>query len=260
MRIILLTLSLVTLLTGCVNQFASMPDKSINNEPITYSEQFVSASEKGLINPLAFVGGRADGDIYNKYAKSWCATREHNFRELKESLSSICSEKGGTVRGKWCSSTETEAPLFKMIAKHSVSKCSTGVSSYVEVITPNGKTDANGFDWLSFAMQNDFKDSLQIEQENESLIQEERIKEQKMKAKMLKMDIMHKKESAIMLSEIGTQVCRKGISGTYTGYVENFTDKKMKVRVVFYGGKGWSVPGFKENTIWDSTDHWYICE
>ncbi|MBE3659159.1 hypothetical protein BOO92_21120 [Vibrio navarrensis] len=260
MRLTAITSTILFTLTGCVNQFASMPDVSSVTDPIEYVEQYSSASEKGLINPLAFVGGRDDGNNYRKYRRSWCAVHDNGPDKLKAELSKVCENKGGELRNEWCVDTSTETPLFKADIANSTLKCSTGISTYAEVITPLSESAVTDSKWNSLAKSNGFKTASELELE-------EGFRQAKMKAEKLAMEqkALQEKQRRIlerdrMLSTRGLRICQKGDLGTYVGFVEDFTEFKVKIHVVNYGGKSFTVSGFRESTIWDYPGNWYICE
>lgn len=249
-------------LTGCVNQFASMPDASVT-DPIDYVEQYQAASEKGLLNPLAFVGGRDDGNNFRKYRKSWCAVSEDALYSLKDDLKDLCQNKGGELRGQWCVKSNSDTPLFKMHIAHSNMQCSTGTSSYAEVIAPINDTNTNDSKWIALAKNNGFETAAEIETAEKQ--RQTALEAQKIVKKQQALREQQRKEAdrIQMLSTRGLRICQKAkysYQGKYTGFVEDFTDKKIKVHVAHLGGDGWTASGFKESTIWDYPDNWYVCD
>ena len=61
----------------------------------------------------------------------------------------------------------------------------------------------------------------------------------------------------------GQMVCRKEESIQYVGYVEDFTDERMKVSVAQakFGSSGnWSLGGFQPHTVWTTPEGWAPCE
>ncbi|MBV7299467.1 DUF4355 domain-containing protein [Enterovibrio paralichthyis] len=245
--------------SGCVNQFSSMPDKNVVSNPVKYTEKYASASEKGLINPLAFVGGRDDTDEYQKYRKSWCAIDGTGPTLLLAELSDICTSKGGVVRDDWCVNAEKDLPLFKMNIGNSTLGCSTGISTYAEVISPVLDED-NDAAWLEVSKLNGFKDEDELKAEQKAKVEREKAlaiaeqEQQRLAAEQKRADVRK------MLSVRGLRICQKGNLGTYVGFIEDFSKEKVKVHVANYGGDGWTVGNFRETTIWDYPSNWYVCE
>jgi hypothetical protein len=260
MRLIVVTTTILFNLTGCVNQFASMPNSSTTTDPIEYVEQFASASEKGLINPLAFVGGRDDGDNYRKYRKSWCAVRGSGPSIPKAELNKICEAKGGELRNTWCVESSTDTPLFMMDISNSTLRCSSGISSFAEVIAPLSENSATDSNWRAFAKSNGFKTASEFELAEQKRQADLEVKEMALKQKILRDKQRQELERNQMLSSRGLRICQQGELGTYIGFVEDFTDSKVKIHVANYGGKSYTVSGFREGTIWDYPKNWYVCE
>lgn len=62
---------------------------------------------------------------------------------------------------------------------------------------------------------------------------------------------------------VGTKVCqltqtRSGLVQS-TGFVEGFSQYKLKIRISHMGGAGWTVGGFTEHTVWDYPENWSLC-
>lgn len=77
----------------------------------------------------------------------------------------------------------------------------------------------------------------------------------------------HQQDVKIMLSKKGTRVCNLIQQGnwrgfTQYGFVEDFTTEKAKIRVVGLIDRLGRVVSiaFKESTIWEYPDYWYVCE
>lgn len=262
MRLIAVTSTILfTLtLTGCVNQFASMPNTSTTTDPIEYAEQYASASEKGLINPLAFVGGRDDGDNYRKYRKSWCAVHDSGPRNLKAKLNKMCEEKGGELRDRWCVESNTDTPLFKMTISASTLHCSSGISTFAEVIAPLSEASTADRTWYKFARSNGFKTIVEhklAEQKHQADLEAKKMARKKKIIRDQNRKVVERKQ---MLSTRGLRICQKGDLGTYVGFVEDFTNYKVKIHVANYGSGSSTVSGFRETTIWDYPKNWYVCD
>lgn len=260
MRLIATISTTLLILTGCVNQFASMPKSSTTTDPIEYVDQYASASEKGLINPLAFVGGRDDGDNYRKYKKSWCAVHDSGPNNLKAELNKICEVKGGELRDAWCVESSTDTPLFKMNIANSTLSCSSGISTFAEVISPLSEVSTTDSKWRALAKNNGFKTAVELELAEQKFQADLEVKKMALKQKIIRDQQHQEAERKQMISTRGLRICQKGELGTYIGFVEDFTDSKVKIHVANYGGKSYTVSGFRESTIWDYPKNWYICE
>ena len=256
MKIFFISVSIITLTTGCVNNFAAMPDRNLITDPVLYTEMYAVASEKGLVNPLAFIGGREDTDFYHKFKKSWCADNDKDHSDLYNDLSQICKSLGGTFTSQeWCADKKTDKPLFKTYLDIDW-KCSTGVSMHAEVISPiQSKVGDNR--WDKFAKEDGFKSKYELSALLESKIKQTEIKNQLIERKKLLAQERKHIDKERMLTTRGLRICNEGEYGqVYVGFVEDFTNTRIKVNVVSYGRDS----RFRPSTVWDNPDRWYVCE
>lgn len=250
-------------LVGCVNQFASMPDSTVT-DPIEFITQYQSASEKGLIAPLRFLGGEEQEKNYREFSKAWCSV--HYRSHLVLALKQVCDANNGTGRGEWCVDKDTDSPLFKAHVEPR-SFCSSGTSLAAKVIAPLKGASTKDPDWLSLASSMGYmtKDeySKYIADKIERGEKLQKAKNERIKKAKLKKQKRLAYERNLMLTTRGLRICQNAkykYQGRFTGFVEDFTDKKIKINVVNLGRDGETVSGFQPSTIWDYPSNWYVCE
>lgn len=259
MRNHFLLIAMPLVLTGCVNQFASMPDESVK-DPIDFIEQYQAATEKGLINPVGFIGGTTEEENHRIFQKKWCSNYDeiHLLNEFKR----ICNANNGITRESWCVEQKTDLPLFEMYISTS-GGCSVGTSMVSVVTAPHKGADIHNQDWLNIASANGYKTRVESEIAKKKQVEISKKHEAEIQENLRKEKLRKAQESEIMLTTRGLRICQKAkydYQGQYTGFVEDFTDKKIKVHVAHLGGDGWSTSGFKQSTIWDYPANWFICE
>jgi ribosomal protein L20 len=77
------------------------------------------------------------------------------------------------------------------------------------------------------------------------------------------LDALKREQDLKQMHEIGTRVCRDDKGVRYTGFIEQTTERKVKISITFadmIGHPNLHPGGFQPTTIWDNPENWFVCE
>ena len=202
------------------------------------------------------------------------------FIWITDGYKKICKSMGGSYDKTlgWCS--KDYQPIFRAITSPSWRKSKSSNNYCTEIAQPSSGTSINNKDWIAFAENNFFlsKDKIARIQADAKKQRAERLKreqaEQKQREEKLRQEqkrlrqaeaARQQKETPVILRTRGLHICKR-LNGFndypyLSGYVEDASGSRVKILVSErITSPGWQDANFRQQTIWDKANNWYICE
>lgn len=265
---ITLTITLSSLgVSGCVIDQSAVKPTPIDSVSIVDTlDKYYRASNAGvfdpylLFDPIGDNPGIFEKDGFRAFAHWWCLDRNSSHNEIKYLIASHCKANGGVVSGNWCADSQTGNPMYRaevggaqIVTDVSSRPCTTGTHVGALAIEGYGQDQQR---WSQYATDIlSYKSPAELKQIRE-IARAQREKEIEYRMERMK------REAQVMLSTRGIRICQPSPAGfEFIGYVEDFTENKIKVSVADARFRGGAQPGgFKPSTIWDYPSNWMICE
>lgn len=224
----------------------------------------IDPDEVGLLAKLTNNPGKTTIDGVNEYRRWWCSNHSKNemYNFVKQISFKHCNEMHGKWDGQWCRS-ESDTPLFfvdngnlshfKDPFDNHLPRCTSGTTFGVVASTIEG---SNADAWQSRAL-NTYRFKTQQAQVKQKIEMEaQRLEEQQKKQAE-----NERNAKQIEARGIGSRVCKKtNYYTTYTGFVEQIDQDRMRVRVTEKLVSRYHDNSFRQTTMWDKTSNWTACD
>jgi hypothetical protein len=250
----------VAFLCGC----AGSPKSYLAKKPIqeTFDSPIVMTVEmakhySGVLD-YAFVSTAIPVDVSGQFRSNenhWCEpfANKSSIGITRQKFTDLCAKMGGEFHGDFCiQSLEQDEVLFA--AKIRPKKpCEFGTE--VLAIEPIG--DLKGAAYINKLRTMGYKTV-------EDNLREKRAAEVILAQRQRDSALQDSQRLAALpfLRKVGAKVCREQGGNTFVGFVENFTDEKLQIRLT--NAFVTSVPtyrpgGFTPGIIWDYPNEWKLC-
>jgi hypothetical protein len=252
------SVALLVLAAGC----ASGPKKA-NDSAIDLGRKVVmdSVPLAGLA-VQAIVGGGAvqDKGAYRSDAQRFCVANAGSLGRARQAFGELCAVKGSVYDGRFCrkAGDGDEVAFMAKFDSAGNSGCYT-----LTVAEPVGGADAAAY--LGYLVEQGYMTAARRQQElkaRQDLAQtlaetQQRIQETRRRAEEARLAV-----ELPAMKKRGTQVCKLEGDRTLAGFVEDFTDEKLKVLVT--GGYLTRTPSVQiqvppGSVTWDYFVGWRLC-
>jgi hypothetical protein len=237
------------------------------------AESSAIAVGKNLVLQSVPLGGLAvqaavsagDGDDFGSYkykTQLFCQTNHQALANIRQKFGVLCERKGAQFDGQFCAQgVGSDRVLFSaQLESHGSGGCyRLNVSEAVTVGSP---------DYLQFLVSKAGYETAEVKAQKLAVKQAEaaeararaRAEQQVREAR----DMARLQEELPLMRKRGARVCmaQSGSSVVYRGYVEDFSDEKLKIAVAeaFLANSPATRPtGFQPNTLWDYPVRWRLC-
>lgn len=210
----------------------------------------------------AVAGPPPRGATFTENAIDWCSDipdADKAVRAAKARFRELCAAKLGLFEDRICLGRgNIERILF--FADVRASPCDGGKPKItVQVVEPTDDPAADAY--LQRLSRAGYPNPQEAQLRAARLASQRAARQaaatQQINAEMARLDAelpaMHKR---------GTTVCRTERSVIYRGFIEDFTDEKIKINVAFaamVNAPAMQAPGFQPQTIWDFPVNWRLC-
>lgn len=207
---------------------------------------------------MTLEGETVVGEGVLETAARWCVwqTVVPGLQErLNRAFAKVCDRRGGVANGNVCSAPDNRDNVI-FLFKTSVStvdrvSCAVQVEAYA--VEATGEFTSKAY----WAKLRDAGFETQGMQELKQFVAQQQ-REEKIAAAHAQ-----RRANFLGLKERGRMVCQQFSHFTRTGYVEDFTDQRVKISVVSAHATNlpsMGMPGFQPTTLWAmETDGWYAC-
>lgn len=207
-------------------------------------------------------GGVSAGDGFVSDIQSWCenpAIKRNLLQEATAEVQSLCERRGGRQDGRFCK--RADDPDEVIFSASVVRRSDGGGCERIQaaVIEPAGARNHPGYvaalrrvGYITLSEAKVLEDAQRARQ-----LARTRTAEQLAAAERDR----HLAELPVMRKR-GSTICRNDSGNTYRGYVEDFTDEKIKISVAEAfrtGVPNFNPGGFQPSVIWDFPSRWRLC-
>jgi hypothetical protein len=256
---ILLVLS-SALLSGCAGSAKSYLAKEQIQETFDSPAVMTIAMAKHYSGVLdyAFVPTSIPVDAsgqFRSHENNWCepfATKS-SIDVTRQKFAELCRRHGGDFRGDFCVQSQEQDEVLFAARIRPKRPCEFGTE--VVVIEPIG--DLKGVAYINKLRTLGYKtiDDTQREKHASEILAAQRQREGALQESQRLAALPY-------LRKVGAKVCREQSGNTFVGFVENFTDEKLQIRMT--NAFVTSVPsfrptGFTPGIIWDYPNEWKLC-
>jgi hypothetical protein len=213
------------------------------------------------IQALASAGGIEERGTYRYNSQLFCMADSRDLSRGKENFAELCRLKSARFDGQFCvRSQDTDEVLFSaQFESQGTGRCYRLYTS--EVVAPGSP------DYMKFLVGRGYEtaevraskraaaDTAAAEVRATAQAERQAREAREMARLQTERPQMRKRGARVCLVESGNRF-------TYRGYVEDFTDEKLKIAVAeaFMPNAPGTQPGdFRPNTLWDYPIRWRIC-
>lgn len=255
-RIVLLGAALLAV-SGCTTD-RPLPDPASQTSLIEYVQ--------GLRRDTSTLLDRVAAEIpspveelpdYRIWGDFWCPRhlQVHSTDDVIRQVAVYCESKNGIYREPLCHATrDPDEILFYAAFRRNIDRCQNVAATVdVRIVEPRpGKEESTAY--VQRLHQLGFR--------SEAEVAAERVKSQERR----RMERERIAEELPLLRTKGTKVCSERDGWLYAGYVEDSTDRKIKISVADQyivnpdGRPGVRNPQYRPESIWDFPQRWFVCE
>ena len=253
-------LALVVAVAGCATT-----DMKAESAAIAVGKSLVLQSVPlgGLAVQAAVSAG--DGDDFGTYkykTQLFCQTNHQALANIRQKFGVLCERKGAQFDGQFCmQGMGSDRVLFSaQLVNHGSGGCyRLNVSEAVTVGSP---------DYLQFLVSKAGYETAEVRAQKLAAKQAasaEAMAKARLDQRLREIrDMARLQEELPQMRKRGARVClmEDGSSVVYRGYVEDFSEEKLKIAVAeaFLANSPSTRPtGFQPNTLWDYPVRWRLC-
>lgn len=237
------------------------------------AESSAIAVGKSLVLESVPLGGLAvqavvsagDGDDRGSYkykSQLFCQTNSQALANIRQKFAVLCERKGAQFDGQFCARTDgVDRVLFsaQLESQGSGGCYRLNVSEAVTV---------GSSDYLQFLISKAGYETAEVKAQKlaaqQAAATDARAKARAEQQAREARDLARLQVELPFMRKRGARVClmQEGNSVVYRGYVEDFSDEKLKIDVAeaFLANSPFTRPtGFQRNTLWDYPVRWRIC-
>jgi hypothetical protein len=244
------------LVIGCAHPKVTptLADSHPFSQALSYARQVIEANENSIFGTPSSQIPRpqmAAGDGYHRLNQlvSFCYSNTQKSLgpdALAQGFNRACSQRGGVLDNGFCKTTsDPELVLFMVKLTVPRDRCDRQVSMLVPTVEPHTAAFRQARQHEGFLTRVEQQEKLNRDIANAQVRRAlEEASWQRMRVR-------------------GMTVCRDEQGVRYVGFVEDFTDERMKVSVTraqLLNAPGYSPGGFKAETIWTRPEGWLPCE
>lgn len=243
----------VALLAGCASA-PKAPDDSAVALAKTVSMQSVPLAGMAV---QALMGGGTDNDLgtYRTNSQRWCAANAGSTPRALEKFAELCGRKGGSYDGRFCTARSgVEEVLFLANFDQKPELGCLGV----RLLVAEPKSAPADPAWISYLEGQGYRRVAQREREQNVLRTALQVQaERQAAAESVRLAV-----ELPQLKKRGTKVCKVVGPQTFVGFVEDFTDEKVKVLVTqgfMTNSPGVGLKIDSGTLTWDPFTAWRLC-
>lgn len=211
------------------------------------------------IQALVGAGGVEDRGTYKYHSQQFCQSTPKALLRARENFAELCKAKGAKFDGQFCSHyADKDEVLFSAQIEPRGSNCfRIHASEAVTVGSPECLKFlvSLGYETADLrAVNGIIKETAAAEARQRALAEQQARQAQELARLERELPQLRKRGARVCLVDNGPYV--------YRGYVEDFTDEKLKIAVAdaFMPNAPHIKPGgFQPNTLWDYPIRWRIC-
>jgi len=215
------------------------------------------------VQALVSVGDGEDRGSYRYKSQLFCQTSSQALANIRQKFAILCGRKGGDFENQFCVSRDgVDRVLFSAQLEHQgVGSCyRLNVSEAITVGSPDylqflvSKAGYETADAKAARVASQRASTARVRARAEA--EQQAYQAREMERLRVELPLMRKR---------GARVCRSesnGMEVVYRGYVEDFTDEKLKIALAeaFLAGSPTIRPtGFQPHTLWDFPVRWSLC-
>lgn len=255
--------ALALLAAGCANAPPARPTHASTAMQLAAALRSQEAGTS-LVGVLQDLGEPPAGQAYLEGTFRWCAKGRdppNALEGVQARFNELCAAKFARTEGRVCVQPgATERVLYFAEVRVERACEANGSAVVTQVIQPRGDPLASGY-------------LRRLALAGYPSPQEAQARAARQTAHQRAQTDAAQRQAAINLAQVeadlprmrkrGATVCRTERSVMYRGFVEDFTDEKLKINVVFgamANAPSLAAPGFTPVTIWDSPGNWRLCE
>lgn len=255
----LTALALAVSLTGCATGPINAEDSAIS---LGKSLVLQSVPLGGMaVQALVSAGDGEDRGSYRSKSQLFCQTNAQALANIRQKFAVLCGRKGAEFDGQFCTRTDgADKVLFSARLEYRSAGCHMlHVSEAVTVGSP---------DYLKFLVTEAGYETAQVRAgklaERQAAAADVRAKAQAEQQAIQAREMARLELELPQLRKRGARVCQMASSNLfmYRGYVEDFTDEKLKIAVAeafVPNAPGMRPTGFQPHTLWDPPIRWRLC-
>lgn len=255
----LTALALAVSLAGCATGPINAEDSAIS---LGKNLVLQSVPLGGMaVQALVSAGDGEDRGSYRSKSQLFCQTNAQALANIRERFAALCRRKGAAFDGQFCLSPPwSDKVLFSAKLEYRSAGCHMlHVSEAVTVGSP---------DYLKFLVNEAGYETAQVRAdklaERQAAAADARAKAQAEQQAIQAREMARLELELPQLRKRGARVCQMASSNLfmYRGYVEDFTDEKLKIAVAeafVPNAPGMRPTGFQPHTLWDPPIRWRLC-
>lgn len=255
----LTALALAISLAGCATGPINAEDSAIS---LGKSLILQSVPLGGMaVQALVSAGDGEDRGSYRVKSQLFCQTNAQALANIRQKFAVLCGRKGAEFDGQFCTRTDgADKVLFSARLEYRSAGCHMlHVSEAVTVDNP---------DYLKFLVNEVGYETAQVKAdklaERQAAAADARAKAQAEQQAIQAREMARLQMELPQLRKRGARVCQmaSGNLVMYRGYVEDFTDEKLKIAVAeafVPNAPGMRPTGFQPHTLWEPPIRWRLC-
>jgi hypothetical protein len=214
------------------------------------------------VQALFSAGDGKDLGSYKYKSQYFCQTNSQALANIRTNFAQLCGRKGALFDGQFCTRPEgTDQVLFSaQLETQGTGRCYT---LYVSEAVAVGSAD-----YMQFLVSKAGYETAEVKAGNRAVVDaaaaQARAKAQAVRQAREAREMARLETELPLMRKRGARVCmvESGKMFVYRGYVEDFTDEKLKIAVAeafLPNSPGTQPSDFRPNTLWDYPIRWRIC-
>jgi hypothetical protein len=241
-------------LLGC----ASAPPIQASDSAITVGDRAVMAAVPLAGAPVQALAGAGSGNdlgTYRTKSQNFCPTSAESLNRVTKSFAELCAAKAGRYDGRFCAQPGNPDKVVFLTALERAGNCMR-----LTVSEPNG--DATAPQWVALTTELGYKTTAQRQQEAEAAAASRAAFQRIVASAKAEQERVRLETELPMMKKRGAKVCTANAGNTFVGFVEDWSDEKLKILIV--EAFRTNVPSMKlnlgaSNVTWASPEEWRLC-